>query len=84
MLPEELVRDIDSLVGKRGRSEFLTEIATQEVKRRKLLKLLSEPGPVWKDEDHPELKDGASARVRKMRQEDDEHRMAKIAGRKSR
>jgi hypothetical protein len=84
VLPEELVRDIDALVGKRGRSEFLTEIATQEVKRRKLLKLLSEPGAVWKDEDHPELKGGAAAWVRKMRREDDRHRLTKVPGRKKR
>ena len=77
VLPEELIKGIDALVGKRGRSAFLTEIATQEVKRRKLIALLSSDKPYWKSEDHPELKHGAAAWVSKMRKADDAHRMKK-------
>lgn len=40
-------------------------------KRQRLLKLLEDPEPVWKVEDHPELKDGAVAWVEKMRAEDE-------------
>jgi hypothetical protein len=79
VLPNELLASIDALVGKRGRSAFLTEIATKEVKRRRLLALLSEPGPVWKSEDHPELKHGAAAWVRKTRREDEQRRLRKRA-----
>lgn len=40
-----------------------------EAKRKRLLELLRSQEPFWRDEDHPELKDGAAARVRKMREE---------------
>jgi hypothetical protein len=46
------------------------EVLRQEVNRRRLLQFLSDPEPLWKDEDHPELKDGAEAFVRRMRDED--------------
>ena len=41
ILPEKLVAEIDALVGQRGRSAFLAEVAEREVKRRRLLELLS-------------------------------------------
>ena len=42
---------------------------TKETKRRQLLELFKRKEPIWKDEDHPELKDGAAAWVRKIRAE---------------
>jgi Arc/MetJ-type ribon-helix-helix transcriptional regulator len=77
VLPEELLKGIDALVGKRGRSAFLAEVAAREVKRRNLMALLSDPEPAWKSEDHPELKHGAAAWVSNMRKADDKHRMKK-------
>ena len=44
-----------------------------ETKRQRLLGLLKRKEPIWKDEDHPELKDGAAAWVRKMRVENEAH-----------
>jgi hypothetical protein len=38
-----------------------------KTKRQRLLRLLKRSTPIWRDEDHPELKDGAAAFVRKMR-----------------
>jgi hypothetical protein len=67
LLPDEVLREIDALVGQRGRSAFLTEIARQEVRRRKLLALLDREEPAWKPKDHPELKRGAAAWISKMR-----------------
>lgn len=52
-----------------------------EAKRQRLIELLSDPEPVWKSEDHPELKDGAAAWVHNMRQEDDRHRRSKLRSR---
>lgn len=69
MLPVELVADIDKLVGKRGRSAFLAELAQREIKIHQQREALREAAGAWKDEDHPELKDGAEAWVRKMRAE---------------
>jgi molybdopterin synthase catalytic subunit len=40
-----------------------------EIKRQRLLELFKSEQPIWKDEDHPELKDGAAEWVRKMRSE---------------
>jgi hypothetical protein len=79
VLPEEVLKGIDALVGKRGRSAFLADLASREVKRRKLMALLSEPGPIWKSEDHPELKHGAAAWVRKTRREDEQRRLKRRA-----
>ncbi len=67
ILPAEVLREIDALVGQRGRSAFLAEVAQQEVRRRKLLALLDRKDPAWKTKDHPELKRGAAAWVSKMR-----------------
>jgi len=70
VLPADLVAAIDHLVGKRCRSGFLKQAAWEEVKRQRLLRLLESPEPIWKVEDHPELKEGAGAWVEKMRAED--------------
>ena len=67
ILPAEVLREIDALVGQRGRSAFLAEVAQQEVRRRKLLAVLERKDPAWKAKDHPELKRGAAVWVSKMR-----------------
>jgi hypothetical protein len=69
VLPEDLVSQIDKIVGSRGRSAFLADLARREIKRRHLLEVFKAEQPIWKDEDHPELKDGAAEWVRKMRSE---------------
>lgn len=76
LLPDDLLREIDQLVGPRGRSAFLVETARTEVRRQKLLHFLENGGrvvkePVWKEKDHPELAEGADAWVRKVRRESD-------------
>ena len=58
LLPEDLVREIDSLAGRRGRSAFLVETAREAVRRRKLLRFLEHESASWKDQDHPELAKG--------------------------
>jgi hypothetical protein len=67
LLPEDLLREIDSLVGPRGRSSFLVETARQEVRRQKQLHFLESGKPVWKDKNHPELADDAAAWVHGLR-----------------
>ncbi len=80
VIPEDPLADIDALVGQRGRNAFLVEVLRQEVNRRRLLQFLSDPEPAWKDEDHPELKNGWETFVRCMRDEgeqiDQEHKSA--------
>ena len=65
-LPEALLTDIDKLFGKGKRSAFLTEIVEREVRRQKLLRALDDAAGCWKDEDHPELKDGSAAWVKEL------------------
>lgn len=72
-MPEDLVTQIDKIVGSRGRSSFLADLARREIKRRYLLEVFKNQEPIWKDEDHPELKDGAAEWVRKMRAESEAH-----------
>jgi hypothetical protein len=78
VLPTELIAEIDSAVGPRGRSAFLAETARAELNKRKLLAFLRNDEPAWKDEDHPELKDGTAAWVRSLRQESDRGLQAKL------
>ena len=67
-LPPELVVQIDELVGAGKRSAFLVDLAQRELKRQRLLKLLQNPEPVWRSEDHPEWPNGDSDNwVRQLR-----------------
>jgi hypothetical protein len=69
LLPQELVGEIDAIVGPGKRSAFLVETARAEIRRRKLLQFLESDDPAWKDQDHPELEKGSAAWVRGLRQE---------------
>jgi hypothetical protein len=69
LLPQELVGEIDAIVGPGKRSAFLVETARAEIRRRKLLQFLESEEPAWKDQDHPELARGSAAWVHSLRQE---------------
>jgi hypothetical protein len=71
VIPERLAEEIDTLVGKRSRSSFLTEAAWKEVRRLRMLNALEQASGSWKDKDHPELKGGAVRYVKKLRKEDE-------------
>lgn len=73
LLPEELVTDIDAIVGQRGRSAFLVEAAQNEVRRRKQLAALKAATRSWREKDHPELAEGSEAWVRGLREESEAH-----------
>jgi Arc/MetJ-type ribon-helix-helix transcriptional regulator len=79
VLSEQLVKDIDNIVGSRQRSSFLTQAAERELMRLRQLKALDELVP-WKDKDHLELKHGAAKWVRKLRRET-EQRFKKVTAR---
>ncbi|MDQ2776691.1 MAG: hypothetical protein M3Y57_17495 [Acidobacteriota bacterium] len=72
ILPEDLLAEVDILVGQRGRSAFLAEVIGAEVRRRKLLKALQEARGSWKIEDHPELAHGSEAFVEELRSENED------------
>ena len=78
VIPEPLVNEIDRLVGKRGRSEFLTHAAEKELRRLQQISALEGMAGAWKAKDHPELKDGAARWVKELRKES-ERRLHKAA-----
>ena len=80
VIPQQLVAEIDALVGKRGRSTFLTQAAEKELMRLRQIKALEAAAGSWKDKDHPELKQGAAKWVKKLRREYD-HRFEKATTR---
>lgn len=71
VIPQQLVAEIDTMVGKRGRSTFLTQAAEKELARLRQIKALESATGIWKDKDHPELKQGAAKWVKQLRQEYD-------------
>lgn len=77
-IPEGLLAEIDKLVGKGKRSSLITEILDHEIRRRRLMQILSDEEPILKSEEHPEWKEGAYAWVRQMRDTDDKHTREKL------
>ena len=80
VIAQQLVAEIDTVVGKRGRSAFLAQAAQKELMRLRQLKALKAAAGSWKDKDHPELKQGAAQWVEKLRRQD-EKRFEKVAAR---
>jgi hypothetical protein len=80
VLSEQLVKDIDTLVGTRQRSSFLTQAAEEKLMRLRQLKALEAAAGSWKDKDHPELQQGAAKWVTKLRRQD-EKRFRKVTAR---
>jgi Arc/MetJ-type ribon-helix-helix transcriptional regulator len=69
VLSDQLVKDIDMLVGSRQRSSFLAQAAERELMRIRQIKALDQAAGAWKDKDHPELTQGAAKWVKKLRRE---------------
>ncbi len=69
VLEERLLKDIDRLVGARRRSSFLAEAAEEKLMRYRQIAALKAAAGSWKDEDHPELKQGSAKWVRALRRE---------------
>lgn len=71
VLPDDLLAEVDALVGPRGRSAFLTEVIQREIRRRKLLAAVRDARGSWKTEDHPELEGGSEVFVDGLRAENE-------------
>ncbi|HWF11850.1 MAG TPA: hypothetical protein VG297_25455 [Bryobacteraceae bacterium] len=69
VIPEPIVNEIDRLVGKRRRSEFIVQAAERELLRLRQIRALEKIGGAWKDREHPELKGGAARWVSELRKE---------------
>lgn len=70
VVPEELIREVDRLSGKRKRSQFITRAIKREIQRLNYIMAVKETTGAWEEKDHPELKDGSENWVRKLRDED--------------
>jgi metal-responsive CopG/Arc/MetJ family transcriptional regulator len=79
VLSDQLIKEIDSVVGTRQRSSFLTQAAEKELVRRRQLQALDSL-EAWNEKDHPELKKGSAKYVRNLRREYDQ-RLEKVTGR---
>ncbi len=78
-ISRDLLAQIDEAVGTEERTAFLNQAAEAALRNRKLIAFLDDlkaNGPAWKEEDHPELTDGAYAWVRKIRDEGEERMKA--------
>ncbi|OGU16060.1 MAG: hypothetical protein A2076_05230 [Geobacteraceae bacterium GWC2_53_11] len=67
MIPDDLLNDLKQLVGMRQQSRFVAEAIRKELQREKMKNALKNSFGAWKDEDHPELKDGVDHYVRSQR-----------------
>jgi len=81
IIEEDIVKEIDRLVGKKKRSSFISEATKKELKKLKQLSVIKKLRGVWKDEDHPELagKDGTYKWLKKLRSEDEKILRKKLA-----
>jgi len=78
IISDQLVKEIDSFVGSRQRSKFLSQAAERELMRLRQLKALDSAIGSWKDADHPELRQGSTKWVKKLRREH-ERRLEKVS-----
>jgi len=78
VIPEPLVSEIDRVAGTRRRSGFLSQAAEKELRRLRQIQALEGATGVWKDKEHPELRQGAAKWVKGLRRES-ERRLEKTA-----
>jgi hypothetical protein len=71
-LPEDLINELDRVVEKRQRSQFVAEAVRKELLLTRQKRALRLAAGSWKDKDHPDLKAGSLAWVRRMRRESEE------------
>lgn len=71
VLPEQLMRDIDTLVVARKRSSFITKAVEEQLLRLRQHEALLSTAGAWKDKDHPELNNGSAEWVRNTRKQDE-------------
>ncbi|MEW6002210.1 MAG: hypothetical protein AB1638_06125 [Nitrospirota bacterium] len=81
IIEEDIVKEIDRLVGKKKRSSFIAAAAKKELKRLRQYSIIKKLKGTWRDEDHPELsgKEGTYKWVRKLRDEDEKVLRKKLA-----
>jgi hypothetical protein len=79
MVPDDLLQEVDALVGPRRRSEFFVDAARDRLARERLRRLAHQMAGALKDDDIPEWEtpEAASAWVRRLREESDQSAYAR-------
>lgn len=67
LLPVDLLAELKRMVGEREQSKVVTEALKKELKRIKLETAIQSSFGAWQNGKHPELKEGTSAYIRKIR-----------------
>ena len=70
--PPEVIADIDKIAGPGKRTSYLVALASRDVKLQQQREALGTAKGAWKDQDHPELADGAAKWIREVRDLDRE------------
>ena len=80
ILPKKIVKEIDNIVGRRKRSDFLTEAAREKLEKIRFEEALEKTFGSWKDEDYPDLKSTGDIRqfLKTMREETDKKLQKKV------
>ena len=71
VIPEDTVRAIDSMVGKRQRSQFIAQVLKERLQQLRIIKAIDKAAGAWKNEDHPELagRNGTKKWIKNLREE---------------
>ncbi len=74
ILPEDLVKAVDSLAGKGKRSQFIEEAIREKLRKDALVSALRRTAGALSAEDHPhwEIPEKVAAWVRKLRKQSDQ------------
>lgn len=74
VLPEELVREIDRIAGRRKRSQFIVEAIRERLAKLRFAEALAEAAGAWSDENHPDLatQEDINRYLRRVRRATDE------------
>ncbi len=80
-IPDELAQEIDRIAGLKKRSSYAADLLWKEVQRTRQREALKATRGAWKQEDHPELAQGAAAYVEQLRSEPEERFESATAGR---
>jgi len=67
LLPEDLLEELKKTVNRRQQSKVVTDALRRELKRLKLERVIQSSFGAWKDKEHPELRAGTEAFVRRLR-----------------
>lgn len=73
LLPEEVAREVDKVVGPRERSGFIVEAVEEKLRRTRLEQALSKTAGILRADDYPQWRSSgrAQAWVRSLREESD-------------